>query len=102
MNEENEELIDAKKNLLEILDYYKFKVKNNGCTLSEMNATINALESNMDIDGTISDFAKFYGVPEHKIRNNISRKLLAKPKRVLLYPFHKFRKIIPVSWKRDR
>ena len=59
-----------------------------------------ALESNMEIYGTISDFANFYGVSESNVRANIARKLFAKPKRVLLYPFHKFMKIIPESWRK--
>lgn len=91
--------IDAKKDLIEILDFYKFKIQSGGCTMAEINATLHALEENMDIDGTVSDFAKFYGVPEQYVRNNINRKLIAKPKRKLLYPFHLFRKIIPDSWR---
>lgn len=91
--------MDAKKELLEILDYYKFRVQN-GCTMEEINSTLKALESNMDIDGSISDLAKFYNKPESQIRAEISRKLIAKPKRKVLYPFHAFRKIVPESWKK--
>lgn len=92
--------MDAKQYLSEILGYYKYKVDNNLCGMSEMNDAIKALESNMDIHGTISDFAKFYGVSESNVRATIARKLLAKPKRAVLYPFHKFIKIIPESWRK--
>lgn len=92
--------MDAKQYLSEILAYYKYKVDNNLCTMSEMTDALKALESNMDVHGTISDFAKFYDKPESQIRATISRKLIAKPKRKLLYPFHAFHKVIPDSWRK--
>ena len=92
--------MDAKKYLIEILDYYKNRLQNDSCTMEEINAAAKALESNMEVHGTISDFANFYGVSESNVLANISRKLFAKPKRVLLYPFHKFIKIIPESWRK--
>ena len=90
--------MDASKLLSEILGYYKHKVDNNLCTMSEMEDALKALESNMEIHGTISDFAKFYGVTESNVRATISRKLFDKPKRKVLYPFSKFLKIIPRTW----
>ena len=80
--------MDASKFLSEILGYYKYKVDNNLCSMQEMEDTLHAIENNMEIDGTISDFAKFYNVPETTVRTNIFRKLIAKPKRRLLYSFH--------------
>lgn len=90
--------MDAKKYLIETLDYYKKRIQNDSCTMEEINSAAKAIESNMEIHGTISDFANFYGVSESNVRANIARKLFAKPKRVLLYPFHKFMKIVPESW----
>lgn len=92
--------MDANKLLSEILGFYKYKVDNNLCTMDEMNDAIKALESNMQIHGTISDFARFYGVSESNVRASIARKLFAKPKRILLYPFHKFIHVIPDSWRK--
>lgn len=94
--------MDAKNLLSEILGYYKYKVDNNLCTMREMEDTIHAIENNMEIDGTISDFAKFYEVTETNIRATIARKLIAKPKRKLLYPFHKFSKVIPEKWRNKK
>lgn len=91
--------MDASKILSEILGYYKYKVDNNLCTMDEMNDALKALENNMEIHGTIDDFANFYDVSPTNIRATISRKLLAKPKRKVLYPFHKFAKIIPDKWR---
>lgn len=89
----------ASKILSEILSYYKYKVDNNLCTMDEMDGALKALESNMEIYGSIEDLSKFYGVPEGNIRATISRKLIAKPKRKTMYPFHKFMKIIPDKWR---
>ena len=93
---------DASKYLIEILEFYIFKLKKNGCTMEEINAATKALEENMNINGTISDFAEFYGVPETTIRTNIFKKMFAKPKRIVLYPFHKFIKIVPAKWRQKR
>lgn len=94
--------MDASKILSEILGYYKYKIDNNLCTMDELNGALHALEENMEVHGTISDFAQFYGQPESNIRATIARKLLAKPKRKVLYPFHKFAKIIPDKWRNKK
>ena len=94
--------MDVKKYLIEILDYYKYKVENDLCNLEEMNSVIRSLEENAKVTGTISDFAEFFGVPEQTIRTNIARKLIDKPKRKVLYPFHKFIKIVPDKWRNKR
>ena len=94
--------IDSKKYLIEIVDFYKYKLVNNGCTMEEINSIARAVEENLEINGTISDFAKFYNVPETTIRTNIFRKMFAKPKRLLLYSFSKFAKIVPTKWLNKR
>lgn len=92
--------MDAKKILSEILAYYKYKVDNDLCTMAEMESAQKALTENMQIYGTIDDFANFYGVSPGNVRATISRKLLAKPIRRVFYPFHKFLKIIPTKWRK--
>lgn len=70
--------------------------------MAEIDSATRALKENMEIDGTISDFANFYGKSKDAVNSVIKRNLLAKPKRnVVLYPFHKFRKIIPPSWRKN-
>jgi hypothetical protein len=91
---------DAGKQLIDVLDFCKYKVKHNLCTMEEMEGAIKALESNMNLQGTISDFASFYKVPETTVRTNIFRKMFAKPKRKVLYPFQEFNKIVPDKWKK--
>lgn len=92
--------VDPTTYLVEILDFYKYKLLNNGCAMDEILAVTKAIVENGEIDGTISDFAKFYDVSETNVRATISRKLIAKPKRKLLYPFHKFAKVIPERWRK--
>ena len=92
--------MDAKQILSEILAYYKYKVDNDLCTMAEMESAQKALTENMQIYGTIDDFANFYGVSPGNVRATISRKLLAKPIRRVFYPFHKFLKIVPTKWRK--
>lgn len=94
--------MDVKKYLIEILDYYKYKVENDLCNLEEMNSVVRSLEENAKVTGTISDFARFFNVPETTVRTNIARKLIDKPKRKVLYPFHKFIRIVPDKWRNKR
>ena len=91
--------MDAKSLLSEILAYYKNKVDNNLCTMAEMESACKVLQENMEIYGTIADFAKFYEVSEGNVRSTINRRLIAKPVRKVFYPFHKFSKIVPRSWR---
>ena len=95
-----ENKVDPTNYLVEILDYYKYKLVNGKCTMSEIQSVTDAIESNMEIEGTISDFSKFFDVPEVNVRATISRRLIAKPKRKLLYPFHKFFRVVPDKWKK--
>lgn len=95
-------MIDAKEYLIEILEYYVYRLKTGGCTMDEVNSATEALENNMRINGAISDFAKFYGKPETTVRTTIFKKLFSKPKRAVLYPFHEFIKIVPDKWRKDR
>lgn len=85
-----------------MLDYYKFKIKRDGCTMEEMNSAAKLMQEQLNITGTIKDFADFYGVPESVVRTNIARKMIDKPKRKVMYPFQKFIKITPEKWhKKD-
>lgn len=92
--------MDSKKYVSEILEFWKYKLDNNLCTMEEIDSVAKTLEQTLDIKGTISDFAKFYDVPENSIRVNINRKLIAKPERKVYYPFLKFAKIIPEKWRK--
>jgi hypothetical protein len=95
-------MLNPKTYLAEILDYYKYKLDNNLCTMEEMNSLAKTIQENMEIQGTISDFAQFYNQSESSIRATISRKLLAKPKRKVFYPFHTFARIVSDKWHKKK
>lgn len=92
--------MNAKKYLVEILEYYIKRIEDDSCTMEEIESATRTLEENMEVHGTISDFASFYGKPEGTVRTTIFKKLIAKPVRVVLYPFHKFRRIVPDNWRK--
>jgi len=91
----------AKEVLSEILEYYKYKVDNNLCTMEEMESAKKALEENMEIYGTVEDIADFYKKTPNNVRVTITRNMFAKPKRKVLYPFHVFRKIVSGKWRKN-
>lgn len=86
--------------LSEILGYYKYKVDNNLCTQEEIKNAEKALMENMEVYGSIKDFAEYFDKPEVNIRVAINQKLIAKPKRVVLYPFHQLLKVVPDKWRK--
>lgn len=90
------------KILSEILGFCKYKVDNHLCTMEEMNSVVSAIENNMEIGATIGDLADFYGKSKDAVNGVINRKFIGKPRRnVVLYPFHRFRKIVPTSWRKS-
>lgn len=88
------------KLLSEILGFYKYKVDNNLCTPEEIKNAEKVLMENMEVYGSIKDFAEFYGTSEGNVRSTINRKMFAKPVRKVLYPFQKFLKIVPERWRK--
>lgn len=94
--------MNVKSYLIEILEYYIQRLKNDSCTMEEINSLAKTIQENMEIQGTISDFAQFYNQSESSIRATISRKLLAKPKRKVFYPFHTFARIVPDKWHKKK
>lgn len=94
--------MDAKKLLLETLDFYKYKVEHNLCTPEEMKSVLRAIEENVEMNASIDEIADFYNNTSQNVRTVISRKMFAKPKRKVLYPFHLFQKIVPDKWRKDK
>ena len=91
-----------KKYLSEILGYIKYKVDNDLCTAEEIESVARMAQANLELYGTIEDLAKFYEVPESKIRNTINRKLIDKPRRRVYYRFQSFLKVAPKKWRNSQ
>lgn len=90
-----------KHNLSEIIGFIKYKVDNDLCTPEEIEAVSKMAMENLKLYGTIEDLAKFYDVPESKVRNTINRKMIEKPKRRVYYRFLSFMKIVPTKWRKS-
>ena len=93
--------MDAKNELLEIIDFVRYRVEN-GCTKEEIDSWTKLLSEQIDAQGTIDDFSKFYGKSKDAVNSVIKRRMIEKPKRnVVLYSFMAFRKILPSSWRKN-
>ena len=94
---ENE--LNLKEEIRAILRYYDKRLDD--CTMRELKSTYRMFAENMELDGTIDDFAEFYDKSKDAVNGVIKRRMIQKPKRnVVLYQFHIFRKIIPSSWRK--
>ena len=95
--------MSVKSTLIEILEYYLQRLKSDSCTMEEMDDALRVLEQNMELHGTIADFAKFYGKSYDAVNGVIKRRMIAKPKKNLtLYSFSIFRRLVPESWHGKR
>lgn len=94
--------MNSKDLIVETLEYWKYKVEANACTMEEMQKLSEIVDKELNINGTVEDFAKFYDKPEQAVRNVIHRKVLDKPKRRVYYKFLPFLKSIPDKWLKDR
>lgn len=89
-----------KKILIEILDFYRYKLDNDKCTAEDMKTVFNALDNGVVCETTIKDLADFYGQSESNVRNVLSRNIVEKPKRKVAYNFISACRILPQKWKK--
>lgn len=94
----SEETTIVKRIIIEFLEFIRFKVENDRLTMEDMEAIAKTMEANLDLSGTADDFARFYGKTKTNVNAVISRKVLDKPSRKVLYPFKQFRRSVPNSW----
>lgn len=95
-------MMDAKKLINQTLDFYKYKINNNLCTMEELESVAKVLSENLNVIGTVDDFAKFCNQSEGNVRHVINRKVLDKPKRRVYYRFLPFIKNVPTKWVKDK
>lgn len=93
--------MDAKQQLKELFRFGIYKLDNNLCTPEEIKSWSDSFESNLEMDASIKELSDFFGVSEQSIRTTINRKLIAKPKRKVLYPFLSFLKVAPEKWRKS-
>lgn len=89
-----------KKIILEILDYLRFQVENDKCTMEELQSIYDAVAKEVRIDATVGDIARHYGQSESNVCNAIARSYTGKPRRRVYYNLMEFLKCIPKRWGR--
>lgn len=98
MDNREEDIEVMKKNLKEVFQFGIYKLDNNLCTPEEIQSVSRMTCSNLEMDASIKELAEFFGKPEVNVRVAINQKLIAKPKRKVLYPFIKFLNVVPQKW----
>lgn len=88
----------GKRIAIEFLDYLRFKLENNSLTMEEVESLARTLENGLLLSGTADDFARFYGKTKTNVTTVIDRKMLSKPRRLVMHSFNEFRKAVPASW----
>lgn len=87
--------------IIEVLDLFKSKLKNGGCTKQQTDAVYRVMSENLDLFATADELAAHYGKSKDAVFSVIKRRMFEKPKRnVTLYNFKAFQKYIPSSWRR--
>lgn len=87
--------------IIEVLDLFKSKLKNNECTKEQTDAVYNTIIENLDIFATVDELSQHYGKSRESVYGVIKRRMIQKPKRnITLFNFKAFSKIIPSSWRK--
>ena len=89
----------VKRILSDFLGYLRYKVENDKLTMEEEQAFVKLIEDNLPISGTSDDFARYYKQSPVNVRSVINRKMVDKPRRMVMFSFLKFSKIIPDKWR---
>lgn len=90
----------VKKLLCEFFGFMKHKIETDGLTLEEQQALLHIIEDSVPVYATADDLASYFNRSREAIHLIVHRKLLAKPKRRVLYDFREFRKIVPDKWRK--
>lgn len=94
---DNQKLV--KRILSDFLGFLRYKVDNDKLTLEEEQAFVKLIEDNLPISGTSDDFAKYYRQSPVNVRSVINRKMMERPRRMVMFSFLKFSRIIPDKWR---
>lgn len=88
----------GKRIALEFLDYLRFKVENDSLTMEEVESIAKTFEESVSLTGTADDFARFYGKSKTNVTTVIDRKMMSRPRRLVVHSFNEFRRNKPTSW----
>lgn len=85
----------------EFLGFLKHKVDTDSMCMEDVKELARMIMGGMKVYGTAEDIAAFYGKPVDSVRHVISRRVIEKPKRRVLYPFGAVSRHAPSSWRDD-
>lgn len=88
----------GKRIALEFLDFLRFKVENDSLTMEEVESIAKTFEESVNLTGTADDFARFYGKSKTNVTTVIDRKMMSRPRRLVVHSFNEFRRNKPASW----
>lgn len=92
-----------KEFIIEVLDLFRSKLKNNTCTKEQIDEVYKVVTENMDIFASAEEIAEHYGKSTDAVHGVIKRRMFKKPRRnITLYSFKAFRRIVPSSWLKKR
>ena len=94
--------MDSKEIILETLEFWKYKIKTNSCTMEELDRLAKLSEQELNIQATAEDLAKYFGTSESNVRHVLNRKVVDKPKRRVYYRFLPFLKNVPTKWLKNK
>ena len=89
----------SKRILAEFPRFLQYKVEHDGMTLPDMQALLRVIEQ-IPVYATADEIAGYYGRSEVAVRSVISRKMLSKPRRRVMYDFREFARVAPDKWKK--
>jgi hypothetical protein len=87
-----------KRYLIETLDFLKYKLENDKCTDEDMRSIYRCVTENVTDYTDTDSLCDFYHQSRTNVSSTLSRNLMPKPKRKVLYNFVSFLKIKPKSW----
>lgn len=89
--------------LLEVIDFLRYKVETDQCTMEELRKFTNIVTEQLDTLASTQEIADFYGQNIYNVHNVLNRRPIPKdkqPKRRVYFSFNLFAKLKPKSWKR--
>lgn len=89
----------GKRIVLEFIDFVRYKVENDSLTMEEADSIAKVLQGEMNLVGTADDFAKFYGKTKTNVTTVIDRKMMPKPRRLVVHSFNEFQMAVPERWR---
>lgn len=93
----------TKKILLEIIDFLKYKVTTDQCTLEELRKFADVAMNELDTMASTEEIADYYGQKLNNVHNVLKRRPIPKdkkPKKKIYFSFNLFATLKPKSWNK--